>query len=60
MSDSIRTDPSAYAILLKYRKVLREDHKQTGASFNDAIRYMENLIQQGSLKPPTWQEDESL
>jgi hypothetical protein len=50
MPDSIRIDPSGYEILEKYRKVLREDQKQTGASFSDAIRYMESLIRQGSLK----------
>lgn len=43
MADTIRIDPSAYGILEKYREQLR-DQGQSGASFSDAIRLMENNI----------------
>ncbi len=50
MASSIRTDPNAYTILEKYRQQLIKKG-QVSASFSDAIRLMENLIQNASHQP---------
>lgn len=43
MAESIRTDQEAYGILERYRQQLIKKG-QSGASFSDAIRLMENTI----------------